>query len=56
MFTWTGIRIVKSPVQAPRADAYAERFVGTVRRECLDHLLITGTGHLRRILGEFQTL
>jgi len=42
VFTSTGIRIVKTPIQAPRAYAYAERFVGTVRRECLDHLLIAG--------------
>ena len=55
VFTSTGIRIVKSPVRAPRANAYAERFVGTVRRECLDHLLIAGQRHLRAVLAEFQT-
>ena len=55
VFTSTGIRIVKTPIQAPRANAYAERFVGTVRRECLDHLLIAGERHLRAVLAEFQT-
>ena len=55
VFTATGIRIVNTPIQAPRANAYAERFVGTVRRECLDHLLILGNRHLRGVLAEFQT-
>jgi transposase InsO family protein len=39
VFTSIGVRIVKTPVRAPRANAYAERFVGTVRRECLDTYL-----------------
>ena len=55
VFTSSGIRIVKTPIQAPRANAYAERFVGSVRRECLDHLLIAGERHLRVVRGEFQT-
>ena len=55
VFASTGIRIVKTPIQAPRANAYAQRFVGTVRRECLDHLLIVGSRHLRGVLAEFQT-
>jgi putative transposase len=48
-----GVRIIKTPVQSPRANAYAERCVGTLRRECLDHLLIYGERHLRRILAEY---
>ena len=36
----TGAEIIRTPVQAPNANAVAERWVGTVRRECLDHLLI----------------
>ena len=44
------IRIVKTPVRAPKANAVAERFVGTARRECLDWLLITGRCHLERVL------
>ena len=54
VFTSTGIRVIKTPVQAPRANAHAERFVGTVRRECLDQLLIVGQAHLRRVLADFQ--
>ena len=45
--------MIKIPAQSPRANAFAERFVGTLRRECLDHLLILGEGHLRKVLAEF---
>jgi putative transposase len=55
VFTAIGIRIIKTPIQAPRANAHAERFVGTVRRECPDHLLIVGQAHLRRVLADFQS-
>jgi putative transposase len=37
-------------MRAPRANAYAERFVGTIRRECLDSILILNRGHLERVL------
>jgi putative transposase len=53
VFTGNGTRVIKTPVRAPRANSYAERFVGTLRRECLDHTLILGQGHLRKILAEF---
>jgi hypothetical protein len=36
-------QIIRTPARAPRANANAERFIGTLRRECFDHILITGT-------------
>jgi hypothetical protein len=42
VFRPEGIRVIKAPVRAPKARAHAERWVGTVRRECLDRLLILG--------------
>jgi putative transposase len=53
VFTAVGARIIKSPLQAPRANAIAERWVGSARRECLDRMLITGGRHLRLVLGEY---
>jgi putative transposase len=46
----TGAEIIRTPVQAPNANAVAERWVGTVRRECLDKLLIVGRHQLVRVL------
>ncbi|HEX3191562.1 MAG TPA: integrase core domain-containing protein, partial [Streptosporangiaceae bacterium] len=53
VFTAVGARIIKSPLQAPRANAIAERWVDSARRECLDRILITGGRHLRLVLGEY---
>jgi putative transposase len=53
VFAAADIRIIRTPVRAPRANAIAERFIGTLRRECLDHLLITGRRHLAAVLHEF---
>jgi putative transposase len=50
VFGGAGIRIVRTPIQAPQANAIAERFVRTVRSECLDWLLILSAGHLELIL------
>jgi transposase InsO family protein len=48
-----GIRTLLTPVQAPKANAIAERVVGTLRRECLDHMIIVNEQHLRRVLREY---
>jgi len=53
VFASEGTRVIKTPVRSPRANAYAERFVGTARRECLDWVLILGRHHLERVLAEF---
>src|SRR5680860_1428720 len=53
VFHSEGVRVIRSPIQSPRANAFAERFVRTARRECLDHVLVLGEGHLRRILREY---
>ena len=50
-----GLRIIRTPIRSPKANAFAERFVGTVRRECLDHLLIIGERHLHRVLRQYLT-
>jgi putative transposase len=50
LFCSQGGEVPVTPVQAPKANAYAERWVRTVRAECLDWLLIVGRGHLERIL------
>jgi hypothetical protein len=48
-----GIRTIKTPIQAPNANAFAERWVRTVRQECLDWMLIWGRRHLERVLDEY---
>jgi putative transposase len=53
VFVSGNIRVIKTPVRSPRANAIAERFVGTIRRECFDRLLILGRRHLEAVLAEY---
>jgi len=48
-----GAEVIRTPVRTPNANAHAERWVGTVRRECLDHLLVVGPRHLARVLNAY---
>ena len=50
VFRSEGAKMLVTPARAPTANAYAERWVGTVRVECLDWLLIVGRGHLEQVL------
>jgi len=53
VFKAEGIRIIRTPVSAPRANAFAERFVDTIRHECLDRMLILGRRHLENVLADY---
>src|SRR5918993_3442101 len=53
IFASESIRILRTPMRAPRANAFAERWVGTVRRELLDRMLIMGRRHLETVLSEY---
>ena len=47
------VKTIRTPPQAPRANAVCERWVGTARRECTDRILITGRRHLTEVLDQF---
>ena len=51
--TRLGCKVLRTPVRAPQANAYCERLVGTIRRECLDFMIPLGEKHLRRILRDW---
>jgi transposase InsO family protein len=48
-----GIRMVQTPYQAPNANAYAERFVRSIKQECLNRVIPFGDRHLRRMIAEY---
>jgi putative transposase len=50
IFQSEAVKVLRTPVRAPRANAYAERWIRTVRTECLDWLLIVNRTHLERVL------
>ena len=52
-FKSSGFHVIHTPLRAPDANAYAERWVRTVREECLDHLLIMNQTHLKRVLDSY---
>ncbi|MBN1631217.1 MAG: transposase [Thermoleophilia bacterium] len=53
VFRSEGLHVIRTPIRSPMANAFAERFVRTARRECLDHILVVGERHLGRALGEY---
>ncbi len=53
VFTAEDVTIIRTPYRAPKANAFAERWIRSVREECLDQLLIVSEGHLRRVLREY---
>jgi putative transposase len=48
-----GLTVLKTPVRAPQANAFCERLIGTIRRECLDFLIPLNERHVRRVLAEW---
>ena len=56
VFRAEGIKVIRTPVQAPNANAFAERCVRTVRTDCLDRLLILGRRHLEHVLSVYRCL
>jgi transposase InsO family protein len=54
IFTAIDVRIIRTPVRSPRANAIAERFVGSIRRELLDRMLIVNQRHAAAVLREYE--
>ncbi|MGD0167945.1 MAG: integrase core domain-containing protein [Gaiellaceae bacterium] len=54
MLRTEGIRVIRTPIRAPNANAYAERWVRTVRSDCLDRILIVGRRHLEQVLRVYR--
>jgi putative transposase len=55
VFRGEGIQVIHTRIRAPQANAYAERFVRTIRAECLDWLLIVGRRHLEHVLRTYTS-
>ena len=53
VFTSIGVKVIQTPVRSPRANAFAERFVPTIRTECLDHLLVLYRRHLEAVVADY---
>jgi transposase InsO family protein len=53
VFAAESIEVLRTPIRAPRANAFAERWVGTARCELLDRTLVVGSGHLHRLLAAY---
>ena len=53
VFRSEGAQVIKTPFRTPNANAYAERFVRTIRSECLDHILVMNARHLERLLRHY---
>jgi putative transposase len=53
VFAAVGIQVLKTPPRAPKANAFAERWVRTVRTECLDWILVCNRRHLERVLTDY---
>lgn len=53
LLTAAGVRVVRTPAAAPNCNAHAERFVGSIKEECLDRIVPVGEWHLRRTIREF---
>jgi transposase InsO family protein len=54
VFRSEGARVIQTPVRAPKANAYAERFIRTIRSEMLDLVLVLGRRHLLRLLADYE--
>ncbi|HCG00667.1 MAG TPA: integrase [Chloroflexi bacterium] len=53
VFRSVGARVILTPLMAPRANAHAERWIGSCRRECIDRMLVVNQRHLEAILREY---
>jgi putative transposase len=54
IFRTEGIKVIRTPIQAPNANAHAERWVRTLRADCLDRILILGRPHLEHVLRVYR--